>query len=140
CRRRHRRLPRQAPAGLARPLRHTVDHESYPHNYLRDAIFGKARQARARRGARSHRLGDRVRRRELMLLLVGGAMAAAPTLRAQQKAMPVIGYLSGASPGPSAPTVAAFRQGLSESGYVEGQNVAIEYHWAEGRYDRLPAL
>jgi ABC-type uncharacterized transport system substrate-binding protein len=77
-------------------------------------------------------------RRELLLL--AGAMTAARGLRAQQKAMPVIGYLSGASPGPSAPTVAAFRQGLSESGYVEGQNVAIEYHWAEGRYDRLPAL
>jgi ABC-type uncharacterized transport system substrate-binding protein len=78
-------------------------------------------------------------RRQLVLLLAG-AMTAARGVRAQQKAMPVIGYLSGASPGPSAPTVAAFRQGLSESGYVEGQNVAIEYHWAEGRYDRLPAL
>jgi len=80
-----------------------------------------------------------VRRRELMLLL-GGALTAAYTVRAQQKAMPVIGFLGGGSPGPSAPTVAAFRQGLSESGYVEGQNVAIEYRWAEGRYDRLPAL
>jgi putative ABC transport system substrate-binding protein len=78
-------------------------------------------------------------RRDLVLLL-GGAMIAPAALSAQQKAMPVIGYLSGASPGPSAPTVAAFRQGLSESGYVEGQNVAIEYQWAEGRYDRLPAL
>ncbi len=54
--------------------------------------------------------------------------------------MPVIGYLSGGSPGPNAPCVAAFRQGLSETGYVEGQNVAIEYRWAEGSYDRLPAL
>jgi putative tryptophan/tyrosine transport system substrate-binding protein len=78
-------------------------------------------------------------RRELMLLL-GGAMTAARGLRAQQKAMPVIGFLCGASPGPFAPFVAAFRQGLSETGYVEGQNVAIEYRWAEGRYDRLPAL
>jgi putative ABC transport system substrate-binding protein len=78
-------------------------------------------------------------RRELMLLL-GGAMVAAPVLRAQQKAMPVIGYLSGASPGSLAPHVAAFRQGLSETGYVEGQNVRIEYRWAEGRYDRLSAL
>ena len=54
--------------------------------------------------------------------------------------MPVIGYLDSDSPGPTAPSVAAFRQGLSETGYVEGQNVAIEYRWAEGHYDRLPAL
>jgi putative ABC transport system substrate-binding protein len=80
-----------------------------------------------------------VNRRELMLLL-GGAMTAARGLRAQHKSMPVIGYLGGASPGPFAPFVAAFHQGLSEAGYVEGQNLAIEYRWAEGRYDRLPAL
>jgi len=78
-------------------------------------------------------------RRELMLLL-GGAMAAAPSLRAQQKAMPVIGFLNSGSPGPSAALLAAFRQGLSETGYVEGQNVAIQYRWGEGSYDRLPAL
>jgi len=80
-----------------------------------------------------------MRRRELMLLL-GGMMTAARALRAQQKVMPVIGFLSSLSPGPTAPYMAAFRQGLSETGYVEGQNVAIEYRWAEGRYDRLPAL
>jgi hypothetical protein len=80
-----------------------------------------------------------MRRRELMLLL-GGAMTAARALRAQQKAMPVIGFFSIASPGPSAPLVTAFHQGLSETGYVEGQNVAIEYRWAEGRQDRLSAL
>jgi putative ABC transport system substrate-binding protein len=80
-----------------------------------------------------------MRRRELMLLL-GGAITAARTLRAQQKAMPVIGFLSATSPGPLAPFVAAFRQGLSETGYVEGQSVVIEYRWAEGRYDQLPAL
>ena len=78
-------------------------------------------------------------RRNLMLLL-GGAMVATPSLRAQQKAMPVIGYLHIASPGPFAPFVAAFHQGLSESSYVEGQNVAIEYRWAEGRSDRLSTL
>ena len=80
-----------------------------------------------------------MRRRELLLL--AGAMTAAPALRAQQKVMPVIGYLS-ASGAPSSPDPywAAFQEGLSETGYVEGQNVAIEYRWAEGRYDRLPAL
>jgi putative ABC transport system substrate-binding protein len=78
-------------------------------------------------------------RRELTLL-VAGVMIAPRALRAQQKAMPVIGYLDGTSPGPGAPLVAAFRQGLSEGGYIEGQSVVIEYRWAEGRYDRLPAL
>jgi putative ABC transport system substrate-binding protein len=80
-----------------------------------------------------------VNRRELLLLL-GGAMTTARALRAQQKAMPVIGFLGVGSPGPSAPYVAAFHQGLSETGWVEGRNAAIEYRWAETRYDRLPAL
>jgi putative tryptophan/tyrosine transport system substrate-binding protein len=80
-----------------------------------------------------------MRRRELMVLLAG-AMTAPRALNAQQKAMPVIGFLSSTSPGPDAANVAAFRQGLSETGYVEGQDVAIEYRWAEGHYDRLPGL
>src|SRR5437016_3650321 len=80
-----------------------------------------------------------MRRREFTLLL-GSAMTAARSLRAQQKAMPVIGFLGGISPGLSASNVAAFRQGLSETGYVEGQNLVIEYRWAEGHYDRLPEL
>ena len=80
-----------------------------------------------------------MRRRELMLLL-GAAMITAPALRAQQKAMPVIGFLGNASPVPFAPFMAAFHQGLNETGYIEGQNVGIEYRWAEGHYDRLPAL
>jgi putative ABC transport system substrate-binding protein len=80
-----------------------------------------------------------MRRRELMLLLAG-TMTAGRALRAQQKAMPVIGFLGSTSPGPFAPFLAALRQGLSETGYVEGQDVAIEYRWAEGSYDRLPAL
>src|SRR5438105_4886449 len=80
-----------------------------------------------------------MRRRDFMLLL-GGAMTAARALRAQQKAMPVIGFLSSRTPGDAATVVAAFHQGLAETGYVEGQNVAIEYRWAEGHYDRLPGL
>src|SRR6516164_1893504 len=78
-------------------------------------------------------------RRELMLLL-GGAITAPCTLRAQQKAMPVIGFLSNETSDTFAPAVAAFRNGLSDAGYVDGQNVTIEYRWAKGRYDRLPAL
>ena len=78
--------------------------------------------------------------RRRFIALLGAAITAARTLRAQQKAMPVIGFLSSNAPGTYAPAVAAFRQGLAETGYIEGQNVAIEYRWAEGRYDRLPAL
>ena len=78
-------------------------------------------------------------RRELVML-VGGAITAPRALRAQQKAMPVIGFLSSGRPGALAPRLAAFRHGLSETGYVEGQNVAIEYRWAEGRFERLPEM
>jgi putative tryptophan/tyrosine transport system substrate-binding protein len=81
-----------------------------------------------------------MRRREFVRF-VGGIIIAWPfAARAQQKAMPVIGYLNSTSPEFNAPNLAAFRQGLSDTGYVEGQNVAIEYRWAEGRYDRLPGL
>jgi putative ABC transport system substrate-binding protein len=80
-----------------------------------------------------------VNRRELLLLL-GSAMTVPRVLRAQQKAMSVIGYLNGSSPEANAALLAAFRQGLSETGWVEGQNLVIEYRWAEFRYDQLPAL
>src|SRR5947207_193437 len=81
-----------------------------------------------------------VRRRDFVIFL-GGAVGGWPsTVRAQQKAVPVIGYLNGGSRGLSAPFVTAFHEGLGEAGYVEGQNLAIEYRWAEGSYDRLPAL
>src|SRR6516165_8818259 len=74
------------------------------------------------------------------MLLLGGALTVARALRAQQKVIPVIGWLSSVSPGPLAPSVVAFQRGLSETGYVEGQNVTIEYRWAENHHDRLPAL
>ena len=80
-------------------------------------------------------------RRRTAITLLGGAVTAWPLAgQAQQAALPVIGFLSGLSPAPFAHLVAPFRQGLGETGFIDGQNVVIEYRWAEGRFDRLPLM
>ena len=78
-------------------------------------------------------------RRE-MIMLLGSAATAPRAIRAQQKAMPVIGFLNGTTPEANAAPLASFRQGLGETGWIEGQNLKIEYRWAGFHYDRLPAL
>jgi putative ABC transport system substrate-binding protein len=81
-----------------------------------------------------------MKRREFMIVLGGVAGAWPFTMSAQQSRLPIIGYMSSRSLRDSTSLVAAFRKGLGEAGFVEGQNVTIEYRWAEGQYDRLPAM
>jgi putative ABC transport system substrate-binding protein len=81
-----------------------------------------------------------MRRREFITLLGGGAAAWPRAARGQQPGMPLVGFINGASSGGYGYLVDAFRQGLKETGYVEGQNVAVEYRWAEGQYDRMPVM
>src|SRR6202163_4812643 len=81
-----------------------------------------------------------MRRREFIAGLGSAGVAWPLAARAQQPALPVVGFVNGASADASADRVRAFRKGLGETGYVEGRNVTVEYHWLEGQYDRLPAL
>src|SRR5262249_49805435 len=105
-----------------------------------------ARHRSSSHSTRACRRGDRMMRqpmhRRSFLTLLGASAAAWPlAARAQQpQAMPVVGYLGLATPQTAAASLAAFQQGLGDAGYVERRNVMIEYRWAEGQYDRAPAL
>jgi putative ABC transport system substrate-binding protein len=134
-----RRLRRTHPEG-GRPSRFA----GHPINTLRAGHQSRDRQSArpddSAYGAAACRRGHRMKRREVMLIFGVAAVGSPLIAGAQQKPMPVIGYLGSASAEAFAPLVAAFREGLKEAGYVEGRNVAIEFAWAAGQYDKLPAL
>jgi putative tryptophan/tyrosine transport system substrate-binding protein len=85
-------------------------------------------------------MASHIERRKFLATLLGGAAAAWPLAARAQQSLPVVGFVDGVSPEFSASRAAGFRKGLSEVGYVEGQNVTVEYHWLAGQYDRLPSL
>src|SRR5262249_54190365 len=121
-----------------RPTGHTV-HQVRTGHQSRDCQG--ARPPNSRQAARARRRGDRMMRRREFVALLGGAAAAWPlAVRAQQPAMPGIGFLHVTSLESAADRLRAFRQGLKEIGFVEGENVAFEHRTAEDRLDRLPEL
>src|SRR5262245_31074111 len=85
-------------------------------------------------------MASHIERRKFLAALGGAAVAWPIAARAQQPAMPVVGFVSARTPEASLRSAGAFRKGLNDSGYVEGQNVTVEYHWLAGQYDRLPVL
>src|SRR3954452_24202582 len=105
-------------------------------------VLGCATSWPRRKAVGNSRIGDGnrhfLKRRDAIAMLGGAIVAATPVIARAQQATPVVGYLSPGTPESDAFRLTGYRQGLNETGYVEGRNVAVEYRWAEGEYDRLP--